>query len=127
MKCPVCRATYRSLGSQDQVVEGEAGSDSLLCHRCGADLTALIHLHDQAIWHYRQAVLALGSGDEVTAIAQNNQALVLASQNADFHVLAGQLWARQGEFWQAIAAWKKAQQLDPQHPTVNAFLQCLIG
>jgi Flp pilus assembly protein TadD len=126
MKCPVCRAIYRSLESENQVLEGEPDSVSHLCRRCGADLTALIHLHDQAIWHYRQAVLALGAGDDVTAIAQNNQALALSPHHADFHALAGQLWARQGEFWQAIASWKKAQQLEPQHPTANAFLQCLI-
>ncbi len=42
-----------------------------------------------------------------------------------FHALTGQLWALQDEFRQAIAAWEKARQLNPQHSTANACLQGL--
>jgi tetratricopeptide (TPR) repeat protein len=53
--------------------------------------------------------------------------LALYANNADFHALAGQLWTLQGEFRQAIKAWKKAQQLDPQHSTAGACLECLMA
>jgi tetratricopeptide (TPR) repeat protein len=114
MKCPVCRAAYRS------------GSANQACRRCGADLSALVQLHDRAIWHYRQAIQAFQAKDYETAIAQINQAIALQSSNADFHALAGQLWALQGELWQAIDAWKRARQLDPQQPIAQAGLRYLL-
>jgi tetratricopeptide (TPR) repeat protein len=113
MKCPVCRAIYRP---------SELSTD---CRRCGVDLAPLINLYDLALWHHRQAIQLLESGDRVAAIAQNNQALTLHRSNADFHVLAGQLLALQGEFRQAIASWQKAQQLSPQHPKAGVLLQFL--
>lgn len=131
MKCPVCRATYRGGANRSQ--EESANSplsppsshpppSSLLCHRCGADLAALIHLHDQAVWHHRQAIQAFQSGDYEAAIAHSQQAIALHAQQPDFHALAGQLSALQGDFPQAIAAWKTAQRLDPKHPTATVFL-----
>jgi tetratricopeptide (TPR) repeat protein len=119
MKCPVCRAIYRSSGKGENV----NFPSEHLCRRCGGDLTSLIHLHDQAIWHHRQAIQALQSGDYQGSMHRNNQALALYANHADFHALAGQLWALQGEFEAAIAAWQKAQQLSPQHPTASACLQ----
>jgi tetratricopeptide (TPR) repeat protein len=121
MKCPVCRAHYRSSGVGNS--HSHSLSDPLNCHRCGVDLSPLIHIHDQAIWYYRQAIQALQTGDYDTAIAWNNQALTLNNSNADFHALAGQLWALQGEFQWAIGAWEKAQQLNPQHPKVQTYLK----
>ncbi|MDX2230365.1 MAG: tetratricopeptide repeat protein [Leptolyngbyaceae cyanobacterium bins.349] len=115
MKCPVCRATYRG---------GEGGRQEV-CHRCGVDLAPLIHLHDQAVWHHRRATQAFQSGDYGTAIAHNRQAIALHAQQPDFHALAGQLAALQGNFPQAIAAWKTAQQLDPKHPTATVLLKLL--
>jgi tetratricopeptide (TPR) repeat protein len=127
MKCPVCRATYRASEPKENLRPDDRHSIPKLyhCHRCGVDLSPLISLYDQAIWHYRQAIQFFKAGDYAVATAQNNQALALQSTNADFHALAGQLWALQGEFRQAIAAWEKAQQLNPQHPTASACLQCL--
>lgn len=165
MKCPVCRATYRSSESRRQRTEArepEAKSftalleqqlevprdvtllphpsrippasldpqlpsslPSLPCHRCGVDLAPLIHIHDQAVWYHRQAIQAFNVGDYGTAMIQNNQAIALYSSRADFHAFAGQLWALQGEFQRAIAAWKKAQQLEPNHPISTALLQSL--
>lgn len=128
MKCPVCRAIYRSPGRDQEVRDANFGTPdqipaALNCHRCGVDLSPLIHLHDRAVWYHRKAIQALQAGDYPAATAWNEQALALYANNADFHVLAGQLWAVQGEFRQAIGAWKKAQQLNPQHPTANAYLQ----
>jgi Flp pilus assembly protein TadD len=111
LKCPVCRATYRSNASQ-------------LCHRCGADLSSLITVHDQSIWHYQQAVQCLNTGDEQMAAAEIQQAIALNARNAQFHALAGQIWARQGEFERAIAVWQQAQALDPNHE-VSQYLQLL--
>jgi tetratricopeptide (TPR) repeat protein len=89
------------------------------------ELTPLIHLHDRAIWYHRQAVQAFKLGDYPTASAWNDQALAIEFNNADFQALAGQLWALQGELQRAITAWKKAQQLNPQHQTAEACLRVL--
>jgi tetratricopeptide (TPR) repeat protein len=102
MKCPVCRATYRP------------ASKNQLCHRCGADLSLLIELYDQAIGHHRQAIAHFAAGDLTAAIAANNQAIALHSQQPKFHAFAGQLSALQGEFALAIRSWQLAQKLDPQ-------------
>jgi tetratricopeptide (TPR) repeat protein len=90
------------------------------------DLSPLIHISDQALWHYQQAVEEFKAGRYEQAAASNQRALALHSSNADFQVLAGQLWALQGEFRPAIAAWKRARQLNPQHPRATACLQCLV-
>ncbi|MGA7953387.1 MAG: hypothetical protein WCA07_07680 [Gloeobacterales cyanobacterium] len=129
MKCPVCRAIYRPASASKElgVESGENRLPSALCRRCGVDLSPLIHLHDQALWYHRQAIQAFKVGDYAAAATQNNQALALYSNNADFHALTGQLWALHGEFRQAINAWKKAQQLDPQHSTAGACLECLMA
>lgn len=121
MKCPVCRATYRS----PEKSENSNSPPTYLCRRCGGDLTPLIHLHDQAIWHHHQAIQALRSGDDREAMHRNNQALALYANHADFHALAGQIWALQGELGDAIAAWQKALQLSPQNATASACLQFL--
>ncbi|MBV9385928.1 MAG: hypothetical protein JOZ78_05825 [Chroococcidiopsidaceae cyanobacterium CP_BM_ER_R8_30] len=134
MKCPVCRATYRSSGVRVQGLGARENANSntrnlipqtLNCHRCGVDLSPLIYIHDQAIWYHRQAIQALQVGDYLAATNWNHQALALDINNANFQALAGQLWALQGELRQAIVAWEKAQQLNPLHPTANAYLQAL--
>jgi tetratricopeptide (TPR) repeat protein len=110
MKCPVCRAVYKPVPEQS-------------CRRCGADLSALVRVHDQAVWHYQAAIAALESRDLSLAQAQIGRALFLHSQNADYHALAGQLWALQGNFQGAIAAWRKATEIDAKHPTALNALQ----
>ncbi|MBW4658591.1 MAG: hypothetical protein KME15_07945 [Drouetiella hepatica Uher 2000/2452] len=116
MKCPVCRALYRPASATAEAAQS--------CRRCGVNLSPLIQLHDRAVWHHRQAIQAFRAGDYATAIASNNQAIALWS-NADFHAFAGQLWALQGEFPQAIAAWKAAQQIDSQQAIAHTALQYL--
>jgi tetratricopeptide (TPR) repeat protein len=118
MKCPVCRATYRAPKSSPP-------TESKPCHRCGADLLPLISLHDQAIGYHRQAIGQLAAGDLTAAMAANDQAIALHSQHPQFHALAGQLWALQGNFGQAWRSWQLAQQLDPQNATVSACLDIL--
>lgn len=134
MKCPVCRATYRSPELQRQGLDPEAATPdarsdtaAVNCRRCGVDLAPLIRLHDQAIWHHRQAIQSFNAGDYAIAIAHNNHALTLNAQQADFHALAGQLWALQGNAARAIAAWKTAQHLNPQHPAATVYLQQLAA
>jgi tetratricopeptide (TPR) repeat protein len=112
MKCPVCRAVYKPSPEQ-------------ACRRCGADLAALIRVHDQAVWHYRAAITALESRDLSRAQEQIGRALFLHSQNADYHAFAGQLWALQGNFQGAIAAWRKATAIDAKHPTALNALQAV--
>jgi cytochrome c-type biogenesis protein CcmH/NrfG len=110
IKCPVCRATYKP-------------SNFLECHRCGTDLEPLIRLHDQALWHYNQAIAA--QSDLATAIAQMQQAIALNSRNSDFYAFLGQLWGLQGDFQQAIAAWKIAEQLNPRCVAAKQALDLL--
>jgi tetratricopeptide (TPR) repeat protein len=112
LKCPVCRATYRPKENQ-------------LCHRCGADLSRLIAVHDQAMWHYHQAIHHFKLGDDPTAQIYVEQAIALNSHNADFQALAGTLWVRQGKFQQAIEAWQQAVDLDPGHG-VKPYLRLLL-
>ena len=59
------------------------------------------------------------------AISQNQRAIALYSSNADFYVLAGQVFALLGELEEAIAAWHKAIAISPQHPKAVKFLQLL--
>lgn len=113
MKCPVCRAAYRP-------------SPACLCKRCGADLTPLVEIHDRAIHHYRQAITSFNIGAYDTAQAYLDQAIAIDHRNADFYALSGQLWALQGNFQQAIDAWKQAKQLDPKHPTAASCLQIML-
>jgi hypothetical protein len=47
----------------------------------------------------------------------------LHSQQPNFHALAGQLWALEGNFAPAIAAWYTALHLDPENVTAKAGLQ----
>ncbi len=126
MKCPVCRATYQAPVANQETV-GDLRQPTLGCRRCGADLSPLIRLHDQALWYHRLAIQSFRARDYLTATAQNNQALALHRGNADFHALAGQLLALQGAFQPAIASWKKALQLNPQQPTAGACLQYLMA
>ncbi len=110
MKCPVCRARYQT-GQQ------------ALCRRCGADLTMLIQLHDRALWHYRRAIELLRAQDYPAAQAQLQQAIALNSRESAFYALDGQLWALQGQFQPAIAAWQQARQLNPKEPIAVECLQ----
>jgi Flp pilus assembly protein TadD len=105
MKCPVCRATYRSTG----------GSEPQPCHRCGADLAPLIRLHDRAIAHHRQAIALFAAGNLLEAMAENDRAIALHAQQPLFQAFAGQLWACQGNFDQAVRSWQLAQRLEPNN------------
>jgi len=130
MKCPVCRAVLRplkvrSLPTTNQITEEMKSPTASVCKRCGADLSPLIHIHDQALWHYQQALQCWKNGDYSQAKAWNEQALALHQNNADFQTLAGRLWALEGEFQQAITSWQKALRLDPQNPVASSYLQIL--
>ncbi len=118
MKCPLCRAIYRAPVSSPP-------PETQPCHRCGADLSSLVALHDQAIGYHRQAIAQFVAGDLVAAIAANNQAIALHAQHPKFHAFAGQLSALQGAFGPAIRSWQLAQTIDPQNTTVSACLAIL--
>jgi tetratricopeptide (TPR) repeat protein len=95
----------------------------IACRRCGADLAPLIHLYDQALWHHHQALVFFRQRNYEQAKACNDQALALHGQQPNFHALAGQLWAMEGNFATAIAAWCTALHLDPENVTAKAGLQ----
>jgi tetratricopeptide (TPR) repeat protein len=121
MRCPVCRAVYRAPQHQAESLDDSA--HQILCRRCGADLTSLIHLHDQALWHHHQAIVFFRQRNYAQARVCNDWALALHSQQPNFHALAGQLWALEGNFAPAIAAWCTALHLDPENITAKAGLQ----
>lgn len=130
MKCPVCRAVYRPSKVKLQISSETTGEiktspSASVCRRCGADLSPLIHIHDQALWYYKQALQCLKNCDYSQAKVCNEQALALHQNNADFQTLAGRLWALEGEFQQAITSWQKALRLDPQNPVAGSNLQIL--
>ena len=138
MQCPVCRAVYRPAKAKLSVAASEPVSESAsksveevktpvasICRRCGADLSPLIRIHDQALWCHRQALQRLQQGDYLEAKGYNEQAIALHQNNADFHALAGQLWALEGEFSLAVISWQKAVRLKPQQPLASSCLQIL--
>jgi tetratricopeptide (TPR) repeat protein len=131
MKCPVCHAVYRparaKLFQSSSQATGELKSPASpkVCRRCGADLSSLIRLRDQAVWYYQQALQSWRNGDYSQARVWNEQALALHQNHADFQALAGQLSALEGEFQQAIVSWQKALRLVPQHPLAYGGLQIL--
>ncbi|NEQ29028.1 MAG: hypothetical protein F6K28_60830, partial [Microcoleus sp. SIO2G3] len=77
-------------------------------------------LHDRAIKHYRQAIELL-KGQDYSAAQTQIQAAITLNRNPDFYALAGQLYALQGQFRQAIAAWNYAQFLDPNHSAARNY------
>jgi tetratricopeptide (TPR) repeat protein len=121
IKCPVCGAVFRSSIN----LEGQEGQGGLTCRRCKVDLSELILVHDQAIWYHRQALNLFQQGDYLAAEAENNRAIALHSHQADFHALAGKLSALQGDFRQAIAAWRKAIQIDPENEVAGNCLKII--
>jgi tetratricopeptide (TPR) repeat protein len=118
MKCPVCGAVYRPATSS--LIPTQT-----TCRRCKADLFDLIRLHDQAIWYHRQALNLCQQGDYEEAITYNHQALALYQSHPEFHALAGKLWALQGNFSEAIAAWQQTLKLDPQNAIASNCLQLI--
>lgn len=68
----------------------------------------------------------MADGNYTEAKAINEQALALHHGNADFHALAGRLWALEGELQQAIASWRRALMLNPQHLSASRCLQSLL-
>ncbi|NJL19634.1 MAG: tetratricopeptide repeat protein [Leptolyngbyaceae cyanobacterium SM1_3_5] len=114
IKCPVCRADYRTSATSS-------------CRRCGADLAPLIEIHDRSIWHYQQAIAAFKSSQIFAAQQQIDFAIALNSRSADFHAFAGQLWALQGKFDRALAAWRSAIAIDADHPIAQTAQQMMYS
>ena len=131
MKCPVCGAIYRTTkgagtqGGENHSQTSPLRPHSLTCRRCKADLSDLITLHDQAIWYHRQALDLFSKGFYPEAATHNNQALALYSSHADFHTLAGKIWALQGEWREAIASWQQALKFDPQNASACDCLEMI--
>jgi len=67
-----------------------------------------------------QAVAALGTGGDATALA--GQALSLAPEDAEVAVMAGFVYLRAGTVEQATSALQKAAQLNPQEYRAPAYL-----
>ena len=74
------------------------GGDAEAANSNGADLTALIRLHDYAIYLHRQAIAQFAAGDVTQAIETNETSIAIHLQQPKFHAFAGQLWAVQGDF-----------------------------
>jgi Tfp pilus assembly protein PilF len=85
----------------------------------------LFRLHDRAIWDHRQALHLFSQKRYAEAAAHNDRAIALYYSQADFHALAGQLSASQGEFRAAIASWQQALKFDPQNAIARNCLQAI--
>ncbi|MBJ7901099.1 MAG: tetratricopeptide repeat protein [Cyanobacteria bacterium RI_101] len=99
MRCPVCRAEYRS--------------GAVLCRRCGLDWSPLLAVLDQALAYHRRALAAFEGGDYALAAEANDQALNLTQDQDSFHQLRGQLLFLAGDFSGAAQAWRRALRLAP--------------
>jgi tetratricopeptide (TPR) repeat protein len=89
------------------------------------DLSDLIRIHDQAIWYHRRALDLFQQGKYLAAELENNQAIALYSRYAEFHTLAGKLSALQGNFRQAVSAWRKAVEIDPENEIACCCLRAI--
>jgi tetratricopeptide (TPR) repeat protein len=126
LKCPVCRAAYRSKPSSELPEDTyEKSQEESPCHRCGTDLAPLIELYDRAIDYHRNAIDRFKQGNISGAQVMNDLAIELHSQHPKFHAFAGQLWAVQGDFTSAVRSWKVAQKLDPKNAIVTDCLSIL--
>ena len=128
MKCPVCGAIYRPTRAVGGETDGQTSPlppQSPTCRRCKADLFDLITLQDQAIWYHRQALNLFSKERYPEAAMHNNQALGLYYSHADFHALAGKIWALQGEWKEAIASWQQALKFDPKNAIACDCLQMI--
>ncbi|MBD2300966.1 hypothetical protein [Nostoc sp. FACHB-190] len=124
MKCPVCGAVYRPVRGGEQI-QASPTPQASTCRRCKADLSDLLRLYDQAIWHHKQALDLLSQKRYSEAATYNNQALALHYSNADFHALAGKLSALQGKFREAISSWQQALKFDSQNAVADHCLQLM--
>lgn len=89
--------------------------ENAVCDHCGADLSAVKSVLDNANTHYNEALALAHSGRLDEAIAQLEAALALSSQNPQFHNLLGTLYAQKGLFSEAIRAWEQTLALDPEY------------
>ncbi|QLE59569.1 hypothetical protein FD725_27935 [Nostoc sp. TCL26-01] len=122
MKCPVCGVVYRPTRG---VENKSSPQPSPTCRRCKADLSDLLRLHNYAIWYHKQALQLMSQKLYLEAAVSNNQAIALNYSNADFHALAGKLWALQGNFAKAIASWQQALKFDSQNTIADNCLQMI--
>jgi len=139
MKCPVCGTIYRptkenkglleqrnnDYTEESTIISPSSSPTPPTCKRCKVDLSDLLRLHDQAIWYHREGLGLLSQERYPEAATHNNQALALYSSNADFHALAGRLWALQGEFPEAIASWQQALKFNPENAIACDCLQMI--
>jgi tetratricopeptide (TPR) repeat protein len=118
MKCPVCQVVYRHQ-------TGDETSVSLSCRRCKADLSDLITIYNHAVWYHREALGLFGRKFYHQAQEFNDKAIALHYKQADFHTLAGKLWALQGEYGKAISAWRVALDIEPKQAIAGECLELI--
>ncbi|MGF1615895.1 MAG: hypothetical protein ACFCVA_18855 [Gammaproteobacteria bacterium] len=83
-RCPNCRARY-------------TGSEQ--CHRCGMELTQLLHIEAQAVFWEGVAVRRLAAGDVTGAKAAATQALL--KQRRPLALTLGSFLRDTSPFWEA--------------------------
>ncbi len=96
----------------------ECGAENKLeavnCESCGADITAVKSLIDNANEHYNEALALAHAGKLDEAIGQVEAALSMNAQNTNYHNLLGTLYAQKGLFSEAIHAWERCLAIDPE-------------
>jgi tetratricopeptide (TPR) repeat protein len=118
MKCPVCQVFY-------SYQTGDGTSISLSCRRCKADLSDLITIYNQAVWYHREALGLFSRQLYHQSQEYNDKAIGLHWKQADFHTLAGKLWALQGEYAKAKSAWRLALDIEPKQAIAHECLELL--
>lgn len=74
---------------------------------------------------HRAADLALGLGDEVTALGAARRVIELAPADASAHARVGDLYLRMGQRSEAAEAWRQSLALDPRNVPVRFKLAAL--
>uniref|UniRef100_A0A1I8J5W5 TPR_REGION domain-containing protein n=1 Tax=Macrostomum lignano TaxID=282301 RepID=A0A1I8J5W5_9PLAT len=64
--------------------------------------------------HYRDAMLALKQGDDLTAMRKLHRCIALRPDDADFYHHRAELFVRQCDFRSAIANYRKCMRLQPE-------------
>ncbi len=88
--------------------------EAAVCDNCNEDLNTVKSVIDTANAHYNQALSLSHAGKLDEAIGQLEAALALSAQNPQYHNLLGTIYAQKGLYSEAIRAWERCIELNPE-------------
>jgi tetratricopeptide (TPR) repeat protein len=110
LDCPVCPRTALAPGT-------------LACPNCETGLAPLWRLRDLAAQYYNDGLEAARRGDTESALRKLCCALEFGGDEPSARLVLGKLLWRAGQHAQAVAHWRRVQQLAPAHADCAALLQ----